>query len=122
MDVKKIKILQITAVAMVLKHLLLPLIDRLKNEGLNVQAICSDGQYVADLKEKGYNITTINIDRKISIFSNLKSLFSIYTFIRKKRFDIVHVHTPIASVLGRIAAKLAGVPVVIYTAHGFYFR
>jgi len=34
----------------------------------------------------------------------------------------VHVHTPAASVLGRIAAKLAGVPLIIYTAHGFYFH
>ena len=122
MDVKKIKILQITAIATTVKHLLLPLIERLKNEGCKVQTVCSDGQYVTDLKEKGYNITTININRKISIFSNLKTLFSIYTFIRKKRFDIVHVHTPVASVLGRIAAKLAGVPIVIYTAHGFYFH
>ncbi len=122
MDVRKIKILQITAIATTVKHLLLPLIERLKNEGHKVQTVCSDGQYVTELREEGYSITTININRKIAIFSNLKSLFSIYTFIKKKRFDIVHVHTPVASLLGRIAAKLAGVPVVIYTAHGFYFH
>ncbi|MGH2542829.1 MAG: glycosyltransferase family 4 protein, partial [Ardenticatenaceae bacterium] len=43
-------------------------------------------------------------------------------FIRREGFDIVHVHTPIAAVVGRIAAKMAGVPAVIYTAHGFYFH
>lgn len=36
--------------------------------------------------------------------------------------DILHVHTPIASVLARIAGKLAKVPSIIYTAHGFYFH
>ena len=34
-------------------------------------------------------------------------------------FDIVHVHTPIAGLIGRIAAYFARVPLVIYTAHGF---
>ena len=34
---------------------------------------------------------------------------------------MVHVHTPVASVLGRIAAKRAAVPHVLYTAHGFHF-
>ena len=41
--------------------------------------------------------------------------------MKKEKYDIVHVHTPVASVLARIAAKLASVPIVIYTAHGFYF-
>jgi glycosyltransferase involved in cell wall biosynthesis len=43
--------------------------------------------------------------------------------IRRERYDFVHVHTPIAAALGRLAAKLSGVnPVVLYTAHGFYFH
>jgi glycosyltransferase involved in cell wall biosynthesis len=42
--------------------------------------------------------------------------------MRRNRYTIVHVHTPIASVLGRVAARLSGVPVIIYTAHGFYFH
>jgi glycosyltransferase involved in cell wall biosynthesis len=42
--------------------------------------------------------------------------------LKKEEPDIVHVHTPIASVLGRIAAKFAGVKNIIYTAHGFYFH
>ena len=45
-----------------------------------------------------------------------------YKFFKKEKPDIVHVHTPIAAVLGRIAAKLARVPNIIYTAHGFYFH
>src|SRR5699024_7365692 len=45
-----------------------------------------------------------------------------YKLFKKEKPDIVHVHTPVASVLGRIAAKLAGVPNIIYTAHGFYFH
>jgi lipopolysaccharide/colanic/teichoic acid biosynthesis glycosyltransferase/glycosyltransferase involved in cell wall biosynthesis len=42
--------------------------------------------------------------------------------MKEERFDIVHVHTPVAAVLGRVAAWAAGVPIVLYTAHGFYFH
>jgi lipopolysaccharide/colanic/teichoic acid biosynthesis glycosyltransferase/glycosyltransferase involved in cell wall biosynthesis len=42
--------------------------------------------------------------------------------MKKEQFDIVHVHTPVAAALGRVAAWAARVPIVIYTAHGFYFH
>jgi glycosyltransferase involved in cell wall biosynthesis len=42
--------------------------------------------------------------------------------MRRGSFDIVHVHTPVASLVGRLAAHLARVPLVVYTAHGFYFH
>ena len=42
--------------------------------------------------------------------------------MQQNQYDLVHVHTPIAAVLGRIAAKLAGVKCVVYTAHGFPFH
>lgn len=119
---KRIKVLQIAAVDVTVRHLLLPLIDRLIAEGFDVHTVCSDGRYVKELREKGYAITAINIARKIAPVSNIKSLVSIYMFLKKERFDIIHVHSPVASVLGRIAARLAGSPVIIYTAHGFYFH
>ena len=37
-------------------------------------------------------------------------------------YDIIHLHTPIAAFLGRIAGRLKKVPKIIYTAHGFYFH
>ncbi|MFH1305136.1 MAG: glycosyltransferase family 4 protein [Candidatus Omnitrophota bacterium] len=119
---RKIKVLQIAAVDVTVKFMLLPLVNALKGEGYDVQAVCSDGSHVSELREKGHVITAIQIDRKIHLPGNLRTLFALYGFIRKNRFDIVHVHSPVAGVLGRLAARLAGVPVIIYTAHGFYFH
>ena len=34
----------------------------------------------------------------------------------------MHVHTPVASLIGRLAASFTNVPLVVYTAHGFYFH
>src|SRR5699024_8054417 len=59
---------------------------------------------------------------KISPISNLKSIMLMVKLFKMLKPDIVHVHTPIAAVLGRIAAKIANVPTIIYTAHGFYFH
>ena len=116
------KILELCAVDMTVKYLLLPLIDELVKEGYEVEIACSRGEETEVLEKKGYVFKFVNIDRKVSLFSNIKSIVEIYKIMRKGKYDIVHVHTPAASVLGRIAAKLVGVPLIIYTAHGFYFH
>jgi glycosyltransferase involved in cell wall biosynthesis len=42
--------------------------------------------------------------------------------MRRERFAIVHTHTPKAGLLGQLAARLAGVPLVVNTIHGFYLH
>ena len=116
------KILELCAVDITVKYLLLPLIDKLEEEGYEVEIACSRGEETGALEKKGYVFKFVNIDRKLSFFSNIKSIVEIYKIVRKGKYDIVHVHTPAAGILGRVAAKLAGTPLIIYTAHGFYFH
>lgn len=116
------KILEICAIDVTVKKLLLPLINRLGKEGYVVEIACSKGEEAKALEKKGYSFRFTNIDRKINPISNIKSIIELYRIIKKEKYDIVHVHTPVASVLGRIAAKLAGTSIIIYTAHGFYFH
>ena len=49
-------------------------------------------------------------------------MYSLYKIFKKEKFDGGHVHTPIAALIGKLAARFAGVPVIIYTVHGFYFH
>ena len=116
------KILQIAAVDVTFKAFLLPLIDRLSAEGYQVHIACSPGQYTSQLRDHGSAVHEIKIERRIRPLSNLKALWHLFRLMKKERFEIVHVHTPVAAVLGRLAAWFAGVPVVIYTLHGFYFH
>jgi len=116
------KILEVCAIDITVKKLLLPLINRLEKEGYVVEIACSIGEKVKALEKKGYIFSFTNIDRKINPISNIKSIIELYRIIKRGKYDIVHVHTPVASVLGRIAARLAGTPIIIYTAHGFYFH
>ena len=58
--------------------------------------------------------------RRITPISDLVSFIKLFLYFKREKFDIVHTYTPKAGVLGRIAARLAGVPVVIHTSFGFY--
>lgn len=116
------KVCQLCAVDFTLKNFLLPLIDGMQGRGWEVTAVCSDGPFVAALRSRGYRIETVSIARSMHPGKALLSLFSLIRLFRRERFDVLHVHTPVAALIGRFAAWVVGVPLVIYTAHGFYFH
>ena len=116
------KILQVCAIDLSVDALLKPLIKALMEQGHVVHNACSNTGRFNSLMEQGLHMVEIPIERRISPISNLRSLFALYKLMKSESYDIVHVHTPIAAVLGRIAAKLAGVKTIVYTAHGFYFH
>ena len=49
---------------------------------------------------------------------DLKALIALYRLMRRERPQVVHTHAAKPGVLGRVAARLAGVPVVVHTFHG----
>ncbi|MGB8686862.1 MAG: glycosyltransferase family 4 protein [Microcoleus sp.] len=116
------KILHICALGATAEGLLLPQINYLLSRNLSVEIACSPGPTVEKLQKQGYIIHPIQIDRRISPVLNLKSIYQLTKLIRQQQYDLVHVHTPIAAVLGRIAAKLAGVKRIVYTSHGLPFH
>ncbi|OGJ90840.1 MAG: hypothetical protein A2268_09335 [Candidatus Raymondbacteria bacterium RifOxyA12_full_50_37] len=71
-------------------------------------------------KAKG-TFTHIDIPRTIRPIKDLIAVVKLYRFIRKERFDVVHTHTAKAGIVGAIAAKLAGVPLICHTYHGLPF-
>jgi glycosyltransferase involved in cell wall biosynthesis len=116
------KALHVCAVAFGLETLLLPQLDYLRSLGLTVEAACSPDPAVESLRSRGYVIHEVPIGRKIAPGPNSKSVLELGRLMRARKYDLVHTHAPVASVLGRVAAKLAGVERIVYTAHGFYFH
>ena len=60
--------------------------------------------------------------RNIDPIGGLIALFKLYRLMRREKPHIVHTHTATAGLLGRLAARLAGVPVILHTFHGHVLR
>jgi glycosyltransferase involved in cell wall biosynthesis len=56
--------------------------------------------------------------RAIHPLHDVRAVWDIYNHIRRKRPDVVHVMSSKAGIVGALAARLAGVPRVVFTAHG----
>lgn len=116
------RVCQLCAVDFTLKNFLLPLIDGMQARGWQVTAVCSDGPFVADLRSSGYRVETLHIARSLNPLAALLSTIALIRLFRRERFDVLHVHTPVAALIGRVAGRIAGIPLLVYTAHGFYFH
>ncbi len=62
------------------------------------------------------------LKRLIHPLKDLLALIHLYSFIKKNNIGIVHTHSSKAGILGRLAAWLAGVKVIIHTVHGWSFH
>ncbi len=73
-------------------------------------------------RDEGCEHLIINIEREISLWNDLKTLFQIIKILRRVRPDIINLGTPKVSLLGMIAAFILRVPKRIYTCRGFRFE
>ena len=102
--------------------MLIPQLQFLQKEGYDVYVVCSEGKWINEIEKAGIKVKTIKIKRNITPFYDLITLFKLWNYFRKEKFNIVHTHTPKPGLLGQLAAKMAGVPIVINTIHGLYFH
>lgn len=106
------------------QHSLLSLLSILSKDKYEIFLSCAktgilldDVLHVPDIKVKLFS----SLRREINPLYDLKALIDLYYVIKNNRIDIVHTHSSKAGILGRWAAKLAGVPVIIHTVHGWEF-
>jgi len=86
-----------------------------------IVAFGKEGVFSELLKENGISYRVIeNMVREINPLRDIVALKNIVDEIRSIKPDIITIHSSKAGILGRIAAKITGVP-VIFTAHGWAF-
>ena len=82
-----------------------------------------EGELLKNVEMPPFNIVEIpEMVREVSPVKDLKALRKLRDYFKKEKFDVVHTHSSKAGIIGRIAARQAGVPVVVHTVHGQAFH
>ncbi|MBI4845773.1 MAG: glycosyltransferase family 4 protein [Candidatus Omnitrophica bacterium] len=84
-------------------------------------AIGPEGSLIKKAQERTNFILMPELRRNVNLYFDIIALVKLYIFLKKNKFDIVHTHSSKAGILGRIAAKLAGIKIIIHTIHGLPF-
>lgn len=115
------KILYVTTISKTINAFFIPHIKKLIDEGYKVDVACSIEIEIDDsLLEYPVQVYDINFSRNPLSLNNITGYKKIRELIKKNKYDMVHVHTPIASFITRMAIRNFNLK-VIYTAHGFHF-
>ncbi len=119
---KPVRVLQLTVIDLSVAKLLLPLIRGLQQAGFEVEAACADGVYAREMRASGLVVHPLSFTRRGLTWRHLVVFGQLLRLLRRGRFDVLHTHTTLASVIGRLAGRLTGIPVIVHTAHGFRFH
>lgn len=111
-------------VATVESHLLnfhIPFMKLLQEKGYEVHVATKLGNRQQEFDEIG--VIKHNVDFSRSPYSPkvFKSLQQTEKLLKEIRFSLVHVHTPVAAFVTRLACQRTNTHPVLYTAHGFHF-
>ncbi len=86
-------------------------------------ALGGEGLLKQKLEQAGiYTFSIADLGRDIKPGKDAGSFKEIYSIIRNKRPDVIHLHSPKAAGLGSLAGRLLGVKTIITTVHGWTFN
>ncbi|MBC8617562.1 glycosyltransferase family 4 protein [Parabacteroides faecis] len=111
-------------VANVHKHFIafhIPYIKWLKDNGCIVHCAANGSDIEVPFVDRQINLC---IQRSPWSIKNIVAYIHLKKLIKKEQYDIIHCHTPIASVVARLSARSFRENIglkLFYTAHGFYF-
>ena len=120
------KILYVTTISLTMNTFFKPHVEMLVKEGYEVDIACNYSDLsLHDLYNKlGCKIYQIDFSRSPFSLGNIKAIAQLKDVIKNGNYDIVHCHTPNASVITRLVCRKFrnrnGLK-VFYTAHGFHF-
>lgn len=116
------KVLYVTTVSRTINAFLIPHINMLLDNGYEIHCACSiDKPVDKELQRRGVKIFEVPFSRNPLGIGNIKAFIKLEELQRINDYDIVHVHTPIAAIYGRLLKLNFPSLRIIYTAHGYHF-
>lgn len=93
------------------------------NQYFEVVAISADTGLSEGVRQReGIRVINIPIEREISLWRDIKTLFQLYHILKKEKPLILHANTPKGSLLSMIAGWAARIPNRLYTVTGLRFQ
>lgn len=113
------RVLQLAARMLSLERFALPLMERLRDEGFEVEAMAQADGTEARLQEAGFQVHDWNAGHTFNPLRIIRARRELKAFLRERDYDIIHTHCSFGGIIGNpVARKHART--VIYTQHGFY--
>jgi glycosyltransferase involved in cell wall biosynthesis len=104
-----------------------PIVRHAQNEGISSTIVCSGREYadahsfIDQIRDLGIDVRDVEIPREaIAPLRDIRAVVRVTRMLRRGQYDLVHTRLGKAGVVGRIAARLAGVPAV-HTVDDFAF-
>jgi len=104
------------------RFLMLGQLLALRDAGFAPRLVAGPGPLVPEIEAAGIPVTVLASSRRIDPLADLATLGRLVAILRASEAWLLHTHNPKLNLLGPIAARLAGVPRVAATVHGYYFH
>jgi lipopolysaccharide/colanic/teichoic acid biosynthesis glycosyltransferase len=121
-DTRRPRVVHVTTVDMSVRHLLLNQLLWLRDAGFDVAAVSAAGPDLEPVRRAGVPHFAVPFTRRMTPIADVTAFFALWRLFRREPFTIVHTHQVKAAMFAQLAARLAGVPLVVNTVHGFYFH
>lgn len=115
------RLVHLTTTDMSLDWLLAPQLRAFADAGFEVIGMSAPGPHVDNLAAMGIpHVPVPGFTRSTNPLQDVRAFVQLVRLLRQVRPDILHTHNPKPGILGRIAGRLARVPLVVNTQHGLY--
>jgi len=119
---KKVLHIQLLPILSGVQRFSLHLLDGLDRNEFEIWIACKPGgEFVDEIKVRGYHYLPLPTFRHQICVWDIFTFFHLLYLIKKHHFDIVHTNASKPGLLGRLAARLGKVPLIIHTTHTFPF-